>query len=238
MNKKGIIIDDKEDLEIQKIAYLKPISKKFLYVMMFLFFVLLISSIFLGHNYYVNNKKIEGLNEVIEINTRKNSVLITNSGYLEQKINSLSFKEKDNLKYEQISVIELVTDEKSEEKGLVHYDVVYNIIDNEFKANDINTLHSEVLIKFSYSYDLENWKNVNNVISATNSTITPMMGGYYDISGIKSRLNIVTNAELKASPGKKTKIYWRSQLIFNEQKNIKEAKKYKAELKIEYKDNK
>ena len=236
MNKKGykkrIIIDDSEDLEIKKIANSKPFYQKFLfYVLTFLFCIMLIISVLFVKKFCDYDKKDNNV-ETIEINNKKNNILITNNGEINIEINKDSFKNKEDLLIEKISSIELT---KNNKKSEILYDIKFDVLENEFNRNDFSTLESDVLVKFSYSYDLENWKYINNVISTSESTITPLMGNNYDISGIKSILNVVSNNEINVKKEKKLKIYWRCELVFKYNK-LKDTKKFKGDFRIEYKN--
>jgi len=235
--KKRIVIDDKEDLEIKKIASLKDTTPKFLlYVLIVLFCIMLGCSV-LFINYYVNSNENNNSIETIEVNSRKNKVLITNNGELDIDITYDSFKVGEDLVLEKISTIELATSKDAKEKGKIFFDVKYDVLENDFKRNEFSSLSSDVLVKFSYSFDNENWKYINNVISTDESTISPMMGNNYDISGIVSNLKIATNYELKSDIGEITKMYWRSEVVFKNKESKKINNNFKANFKIEYKDN-
>ena len=87
-----------------------------------------------------------------------------------------------------------------------------------------------------YSYDNKNWEYVNNVISTTNSTLNPLMGSYYDISGLKENLKVLTNFEVNNKIDTTTTIYFKCETLI---KNIEDSigKNIKAEFKVEYADN-
>lgn len=230
MNKKGTIIDDKEDLEIKKVANMKPFSKLVFYMLFIMFFSMLCSSIILGNFYFINKRN----KNIVEINEKDQTILITNNGFLQKNINKEDFNKKEELKIEQISSIEV----KTNEKDIIKFNVVYNILENDFRRNEIASLYSDVLIRFAYSFDNEKWTYINNVISSTESTLSPLMGNYYDISGIKTNLKIITNYNLETQKDKKIKMFWKSELVFKNPDKIKYNNKFNSELKIEHKDNK
>ena len=84
-----------------------------------------------------------------------------------------------------------------------------------------------------YSYDNENWEYVNNVISTTNSTLNPLMGSYYDISGLVENLKVLTNFEINNKKDTTTIVYFKCETLF---KNIEDniGKNIYAEFKVEY----
>lgn len=241
MDKKDSIIkkevDDKEDLEIQKIAYKNESNQILLYFLVFLFCVMLGTTISFINSYYRNKNEENKLLETIEVKSDKNQVLITNNGEINEQISEQSFKEDDDILIEKISTIELITNKNADKEGIIKFNVKYNIIKNDFLRNEYASNKSDILVRFSYSFDNEKWTYINNVISTSESTLSPLMGNYYDVSGIKSNLNIATNYELFSKPGEKIKMYWRSETTFKNNSKNKEIKEFAANFKIEYKDN-
>lgn len=206
---------------------------KFLLVTLILLFFF---TLFISFSYIIKYTQVTSLyknGEIIEIKTKKLNSTIINNGIIERTINKDSFDNTKELVLENINVIELkpTTNENSKMK----YDVKYNISVNDFKQNAISTRKSEVLVRFSYSFDNENWIYINNVITTNISNISPLIGNNYDISGIVSKLNIATNHELSTSNNKAAKIYWRSETIFKNNDTFEGTKNFKAYFTIEYK---
>lgn len=231
-------IDDKEDLEIKNIAYLRVSSQKILlYVLIFLFVIMLGTSIMFIKKYYVSKELNNNFSETIEINNYRNNVLITNNGEIKENITNTTFKNNKEYVIERVNAIKLTTNEKAETDGIIKYDVKYNIEKNDFLRNEYSTNDSEVLVRFSYSFDNEEWIYINNVISTTESTLNVLMGNYYDISGMVTNLKIATNYEMSSAPGETITMYWRSETIFKNKKDIELNKNIEANFKLEYKGN-
>ena len=74
------------------------------------------------------------------------------------------------------------------------------------------------------------------MVSTLESTLSPLMGNFYDISGLVTTLNIATNYEISSKPGETIKMYWRSETIFKYNEKIGE-KTFNSNFKIEYKNN-
>lgn len=242
MNKKGkkkttAKIDGNEDLEIKSIAYFKNSSQVILLVVLIILFGFTLYStlVFIGDYYMEKNNEFPQA-DVVQINNDKNRVLIINNGKIDKVINDADIKGKDDIVIENYSSIELSTNKEAEVNGTMEYDLRYNITRNDFPYNTISTNDSDVLVRFSYSYDNEEWEYLNNVISTDSSTLSPMMGHYYDISGVTSNLKVLTNHTITSKPGEKIKLYWKSEtIILNKSSNINKG--INAEFKIEYKNN-
>lgn len=185
--------------------------------------------------YYINQKELEKNNEVIKISNKKSNVTIVNSGDIKETISKNSFNNNDEYVVEKINYIEAIGNNK--EDSTFKINLKYNILENEFQNNMIATNKSEVLVRFSYSYDNDNWTYLNNVISTNSSNISPLIGNYYDIAGLITNLNIVTDYEIEISGEKKEKVYWRSETIFKKINDEDEDKKFKANFTIEYQGN-
>jgi len=206
---------------------------KFLLVTLILLFFF---TLFISISYIIKYTKESSLHkngEIIEIKTEKINSTIINNGIIESIINKESFKDKNEIVLENINIIELKPNTK--DNGKIKYDVKYNIYINDFKQNVISTRKSEVLVRFSYSFDNENWIYTNNVITTNTSNISPLIGNNYDISGITTNLNIATNQELSTTNNKATKMYWRSETIFKNNDDFEGNKNFKANFTIEYK---
>lgn len=226
-----------EDLEIKKVAYMQnPMQNILLYVLICLFCIMLGASIVFINSYY--QKKVESNSlEKIEITTKKSNVIITNLGEIKETITKNSFVNKTDYTIEKINTMEIETKKDSEDNGIIKFNIIYDIYNNDFPRNEYATNDSDVLVRFSYSHDGVHWIYVNNVISTNESTLRPLMGNFYDISGLVTKLKVVTNYELSSTPGEKVEMYWRSETTFKYNKNEKLNSNYKANFKIEYKSN-
>lgn len=242
MNKK----DDKQalendfnivDLEIKKVAYRKNLSQNILlYVLVSVFCIMLGTSIIFISSYYQQRMETNNI-EKIKITTKMNNLLITNLGEINENITKQNFVNKTDYSIERINTLELENKKDSENNGQIKFNVIYSIYDNEFSRNEYATNDSDVLVRFSYSLDGAHWTYINNVVSTSESTLSPLMGNFYDISGLKTKLRVVTNYELSGRPGEKVTMYWRSETIFKYNKSETINNKYKANFKIEYQSN-
>jgi len=236
--KKSIIelpkkIDGTEDLDITYVANDDGSSNYLLYVLTFLFIIVLISSIIFIKNYNKVESNINNTsyNETIEINTNKGNITIANN-YIEEKITNNNFNENGEYIIEKTNYIKY----NSLDENPINYNVRYTIITNDFSINSYSTNDSEVLVRFSYSYDNENWNYINNSISLTDNVLNPLMGNFYDIAGLEETLNVITGNELNK---KNNIVYWRSETIFKKKSKKEQElnKEYKADFKIEYNGN-
>ncbi len=226
--------DDTEDLEIKEVAYFKNSSQVILlFVLIILFgFTLFSSLVFIGKYYRDDNKNAE----VIEINNKNSRILITSLDDIDKKVLASDLESKEDIVLENTSNITFKTNSSAKEAGKIFFDVKYNILENNFYNNLIATNDSDLLVRFSYSFDNENWTYVNNVISTDSSNLSPLMGNYYDIAGLNTNLSIETNYELTTNPGEEKTMYWKSETIIkNANNNI--DKSIKANFKVEYKEN-
>lgn len=239
-NKKRIVkkkYDDKEDLEISYFASSNP-RESFLTKFFFCLLLIMIGVV-LGKYFIYNNKG--NLNEqiktedkkIIKIKSYSDNILISNNGVINEEINDELVNNKPYI-IEKVNYIELKSD-KSDENNKIYYDVKFNITTNEFTPNN-NANDSDVLVKFAYSYDNKNWEYINNVISTSNSTIKPLMGRSYDISGIIDNLKVATNMELNTKNDETKRIYWKAELTFRNKKNKEFNNKFNANFIIEYKN--
>ena len=226
-----------EDLEITKVAYMQnPAQNILLYVLTCLFCIMLGTSIVFISSYYY--KKIDSNNiEKVEVAIKKSNLLITNLGEINETITKNSFINNTNYTIERINTLELETKKDAEDNGEIQFNVIYGIYNNEFPRNGYATNNSDVLVRFSYSYDGVHWTYIKNVISTSDSTLSPLMGHFYDISGLQTNLRVATNYKVSSSPGEKVTMHWRSETIFKYNKSETLNKKYNANFKIEYESN-
>ena len=233
---KEVVYDDQEDREINEVAHYKSSAQQMLLlsVLVVLFGFTFFTAVTYIIDYYKNqnNKEVE----VLEVTNLKNNLLITNHGGIDRTISEDDLKDTKKIIIEKVNTIEFSTNKGALQDGNITFDVKYNILENTFKHYPISKNNSDLMVRFSYSYDNQNWTYINNVISTTNSTINPLMNSYYDISGIVDNLKVVTNYNISSKPGEKTTMYWKSETIIqNKSNNLKNN--IKANFKIEYKDN-
>lgn len=237
MDKKVLVenkkYDDKEDLEITKTAEAKVNNQGIFVVLLVTFIVMLVAAVLAINNYYKN----KDTNNILEVNNSKNKITIVNNETVSKTIDNDTFSKEKEIVLENIDTIELITNKDSEENSIIHYNVKYNITKNDFWRNLYANSDSEVLVRFSYSYDGKEWNFINNVLSTTLSTLNPLVGNYYDVAGMETNIKVATNYELEVEPGSAKKIYWRSETVFQKDKSLSEAKNYVSTFKIEYQDN-
>lgn len=213
----------------------KPKTNKVLLVVLILLFCF---TLFITSSYiikYNNELKINGNEEIIEITNKKINASIINNGTIDEKISSLVFEDEKKIVIEKENVIEIISSD--DEDNTIEFNINYNILVNEFKTNLIPTNKSEVLVKFAYSYDGDNWTYINNVISTNISNISPLIGNTYDIAGLVTNLRVATNYELGMKDKEKTKMYWKSETIFKNLDQSEAVKHFKANFTIDYKTN-
>lgn len=228
---------DEEDLEIKNVAYSKP-NKSMMVIILVIFFVLmLITTIFYIYTYNKNDKKLDNDKPVLKINNDKNDIFIINNGNFNQTISSKSFEESNSLKIEKINVIELWSKKDALDIQTVNFNVRLNIFENDFSKSTIANNNSELLMRVSYSYNNEDWTYINNVLTTDNTTISPLMGNYYDIAGINSKINIATNYKLSVKPSENIKMYWKLEIIIKKFKQNNKENELNANFYLEYKDN-
>ena len=226
-------IDDAEDLEIKKVAHSNKYTSLILLIILIVLFTLtLFCSIFYIRNYYDKKLNIKDNEEVIEVNNSNNRTLIMNNGPFEKAIDDTITDKEVNI--ESFANVEVNTKEDSKEDGRLMFDVKYAIEKNDFGYNSISSINSDVIVRFSYSFDNENWEDVNYIISTPTSTIGAITSNFYDVGGIVGDINVATNYELTSKPGESKKMYWKSETIIRNRESTV-GKVYKANFKIEYK---
>lgn len=225
-----------EDSEIKKVANSKNENQTFLLILLSVFFIgMLICSFIWVDSFYKERDRSK--EEIIEIKNDKNTILIVNNGEINEELTINSFNNEETLVVEKINTLEMSTKNDASNEGSIKYNVRYQIQENSFVKEGVDNTDSSILVKFSYSYDNENWTYINNVISTDTSTILPLMGKNYDIRGIVTTLKIATDEVLACQPGESKKIYWRSETIFRNFKDKEIVKNYRANFKIEYSTN-
>lgn len=184
---------------------------------------------------YNEDLKLTGNEEIIEITTKKINASIINNGFIDEQISNLNFNDEEKIVIEKENIIEIISSDN--EDNTLKFNINYNILVNDFKMNAIPTNKSEVLVKFAYSFDGDEWIYINNVISTNNSNISPLIGNTYDIAGLVSNLRVVSNYELGIKNKEKTKMYWKCETIFKNIDKSETVKNFKADFTIDYKTN-
>lgn len=207
-----IFIDGDTD-ELDKIAFKKVhYVNKFIVFYSVIFVAILICSIWQIYNYVEKKRTYEGFNKTVEISSRDSKLVIFNDNYVPSYKNAGIFNEdRTEATVQNVSRLELSLNKDLKSKVVYNYNVRYRIYDNLSKYSIDN--NPSLLVKFSYSTDNKNWTYVNNVISTTNSTLMPLMGNYYDITGLETTLNVATNLEIAGKDETKT-IYWRAETFY------------------------
>ena len=226
--------DTSEDLEIKKVAYFKNSQQILLLIILIVLFTLTFfcTLIYIG-KYYEAKFNVDNNTKIMEYKTKDNSVLITNNGEINKTIEEEDTKYNKEYLIEKVATLKFVTKKDALKDGKININIKYNIFNNDFKHNVISSTNNDVLVRFMYSYDNENWEYVNNVISTTNSTLNPLMGSYYDISGLVENLKVLTNFEINNKKDTTTIVYFKCETLF---KNIEDniGKNIHAEFKVEY----
>lgn len=232
-DKKKVVKQSKEDLEIQSIAHYNASTQiVLLFILIVLFGFTLFSSLIYINRYYNMKKELEKNAEVIEISNKQNKIIITNNGEINKTIKA---NDDSEIIIESIDTIEIIS-ENYDKLDKIYFDIRYNILENTFTNNMIATNDSDVLVRFSYSFDNTNWEYVNNAITINNTNISPLMSSVYDIAGIVANIKVLSNYEITTNPYTPVKVYWRCETIINGKNNI--DKSIKANFKIEYKESK
>lgn len=223
------VIDDKEDLNITKVAYKKKSQKLLLFLLILIFFSVLSITVMYIKRFYNNLENIDNYQEVTKVRDNSGEILVANNGVIDAVINNTSFPNGlDDLVIENIDYMEYTPTEDKDYS--INYNVRYRIYENEFQNNATNV--GKLFVKFSYSYDKENWEYITNVISTESSNISPGIGRVYDITNETGVLKIATNEKLKGNKAKK--IYWRSETIVRNSPNFIKDQKLKVNFRIEY----
>ena len=227
--------DENEDIEIRKIAHNKSenCTLVFLVIVFFLILITTLTYIFL----YNKGKNVEDREKIIEISKGNNKVLISNVGEITETYSNEMFLNKEKITIERINSIELIAKENVLKEEKIYFNLKLNIDKNDFNHNALATTNSELLMKISYSYDNENWTYINNVLQTNNTTITPLMGNYYDIAGIESEIRISTKKELTAKLNESKKMYWKIETIIKKQNKEHVENNLQMNFYLEYEDD-
>lgn len=214
-----IFVDSDND-DLDKIAFKKVrFINKYIVFYIIIFIAIFICSIWQIYNYVEKKKAYDGLNKVIEISSHDSKIAIFNDSNVPSYKTAGIFNEtKTEAIVQNIDKIELSLDKDLKSKVIYNYNVRYRIYDN----SSVYSMDNEptILVRFSYSTDNKNWVYVNNVISTTNSTLMPLMGNYYDITGLETTLNVATNLEISGKKETTKTIYWKAETTYKNLNNI------------------
>lgn len=236
MNKKQKEVAS-EDLEIKRVAHFRNSQQILLLVILVVLFTLtFFCTLVYISKYYEAKFTINDDTNIMEYKTKDSNVLITNNGIINKTITEEDTDYNNEYLIEKVATLKFITKKDAVKDGTIHINLRYNIYNNDFEHKVISNIKNDVLVRFWYSYDNENWEYVKNVISTTNSTLTPLMGGYYDISGLEDNLKVLTNFEINNKIDTTKTIYFKCETFL---KNIKNniGKNIEAEFKVEYADN-
>ena len=236
MNKKQKEVAS-EDLEIKRVAHFRNSQQILLLVILVVLFTLtFFCTLVYISKYYEAKFTIKDDTNIMEYKTKDSNVLITNNGIINKTITEEDTDYNNEYLIEKVATLKFITKKEAVKDGTIHINLRYNIYNNDFEHKVISNIKNDVLVRFWYSYDNENWEYVKNVISTTNSTLTPLMGGYYDISGLEDNLKVLTNFEINNKIDTTKTIYFKCETFL---KNIKNniGKNIEAEFKVEYADN-
>jgi len=202
-------------------------------ILLALFTFTFIISVFY-YNKYMAMNELGNNEEVIEIKRQNIKASILNNGKIDETINKNMFTEtKREIIVTNIDELVISSIDKKEDVELV-YDVKYKISKNDFFQNSKPSTNSEVLVKFSYSYDQEEWHYINNAISTSTSNISSILNNGFDIAGLVTDLSVATDYKLSTKNNEEARVYWRSETIFRKTNHTTDDKKLEANFVIEY----
>ena len=225
--------DDKEDLEIKEVAYLKTASQKALFCVLLVLFGIVLGTTFLTIKDYMGKLHSKNV-ETLKIEKDDYDITIVNNT-VEEDIDLSGLTSADERVLEKINYIEV--ENKSNVTKSIKYDVKLNIVKNEFAHSIYSSNDSDILVRFSYSNDKSNWNYIKNSISTTDSVLNVLMGDYYDISGIEDSLRVVTNKNIDIKAHDKEKIYWRMELYYQNKQSNNTHSKFNSVFKIDLVNN-
>ena len=221
-----------EDKEIKSVAYASNVSSRFILGMVIFAVAMFLVTIMFSLDYYT--KMNTDAYKIIEYKKDNNRILITSNGDINETINPSKFNTKGEYTIIKDVSIELRSSTKEKVGAKINFDVKYDVLKNTFEKNLVANNDSKVVVRFSYSYDMEEWIYINNVISSNESTLSPLMGSFFDIAGFTGTLKISTNNELAANLGEVNKMYWRCETVFQNITDKNLTGDFKANFSIEY----
>lgn len=234
----GIFVDANID-ELDKIAKKKePNQNRLVIVAFFIIFVgVCITTYFQVSSYYEREKLLKNSSSIVEVTSKNDKLTISNNSEVPLiDAKNLAANKVTETTVENNSKLTLEVDKKAKSKSTHLYNIRYRIKKNDY--NYLTTVNEpEVLVRFAYSIDGANWNYVNSALSTTNSTLTPQMGNYYDVTGLQSTINVVTNYEITGESDSEVVIYWKAETLFkhlDNEDNQKTLKEYNATFNVEY----
>lgn len=233
--KKEVKHDGTEDLDIKKVAHSNTREYALYIILIILFGFTFYSALVYIGKYYNNKKEQELYSEVIKINKNDDRIVISNNGELNKVLSVEDDNNAEDIVIENVDLIE-ITSKDIKNINTYLFDVRYNILENEFPKNVVATNDSNILVRFAYSYDQENWNYIDNAISINDNNMKPLIGGLYDLSGVIGNIKVATNFQIKSNPYEPVKVYWKSETIMK-YNNDNLGKKIKADFKISYSDD-
>ena len=233
--KKEVKHDGTEDLDIKKVAHSNTREYALYIILIILFGFTFYSALVYIGKYYNNKKEQELYSEVIKINKNDDRIVISNNGELNKVLSVEDDNNAEDIVIENVDLIE-ITSKDIKNINTYLFDVRYNILENEFPKNVVATNDSNILVRFAYSYDQENWNYIDNAISINDNNMKPLIGGLYDLSGVVGNIKIATNFQIKSNPYEPVKVYWKSETIMK-YNNDNLGKRIKADFKISYSDD-
>ena len=210
--KKEVKHDGTEDLDIKKVAHSNTREYALYIILIILFGFTFYSALVYIGKYYNNKKEQELYSEVIKINKNDDRIVISNNGELNKVLSVEDDNNAEDIVIENVDLIE-ITSKDIKNINTYLFDVRYNILENEFPKNVVATNDSNILVRFAYSYDQENWNYIDNAISINDNNMKPLIGGLYDLSGVVGNIKIATNFQIKSNPYEPVKVYWKSETI-------------------------
>ncbi len=233
--KKEVKYDGTEDLEIKHVAYSNNIQQYVLLIILIILFgfTFFQALVYIG-NYY-EKKELEKNDNVVEIIEDKTKTVISNNGEIYKTLTIKDDNNHEDVILENVNKIEIIS-ENTEEVIKKYFDIRYTINRNDFPRNFISTNDSDLLVRFSYSFDNESWTYLTNAITIGNTNISPVIGALYDLSGLTGNIRVATDYEVSSNPYENVTMYWKCETIFKyKEENLN--KTFQAEFKINYKDN-
>lgn len=219
--------DDKEDKSIKKIALKKEnIFYKYIFCLCIIIVGVCIS---LSVIFFDQKKNVYKTNSnLIEFRTKNKKVSIVNNGKIRENINDNKFTDDKYVltKVNSLSVI-------SNQDDNIKYNVRFNIYHNDYIKKNYSLADSDILAKFYYSYDNNDWTVINNVLRTQQGELKPMMGNNYDISSVVDNIKVSSDSILNVKKSEVTNMYWKVEITFRNNDDIVNNN-FIADFYIEY----
>ena len=165
---------------------------------------------------------------LIEFRTKNKKVSIVNNGKIRENINDNKFTDDKYVltKVNSLSVI-------SNQDDNIKYNVRFNIYHNDYIKKNYSLADSDILAKFYYSYDNNDWTVINNVLRTQQGELKPMMGNNYDISSVVDNIKVSSDSILNVKKSEVTNMYWKVEITFRNNDDIVNNN-FIADFYIEY----